>query len=157
MFAVDAPDLYGPVQYMPWWVAGMLILVGLVLLTTAVWALTRPRGILAPPPPPPPFVDPMAVKYKYLGLIDEVAAEHDRGDLTPRALSQRLSLVLRFFAHETTGVQAEVMTLEDLQDAELPYVHHAVANYYPASFQRVARHDPPAAIELARKVVSTWM
>lgn len=160
MFADDfvpAPDLYGPFQYLPWWVLGLLILLGLALLATAAWALTRPRGILEPPPPPPAFVDVRLVKEKYLRLIDEVAEEHARGELTPRTLSQRLSLVLRFFAHETTGVQAEVMTLEDLEDAELPQVRHAVSQYYPGSFQRVARHDPPAAIELARRVVSTWM
>lgn len=157
MFAVDAPDLYGPFQYQPWWVLGVLLVVALGGAYYVVWLCTRPRGILVPPPPPPRKVDVRSLKQKYLGMIDEVAEEHAAGELDARRLSQRLSLVLRFFAHESTGVVAEVMTLEDLADADLPAVHGAVAEYYPSSFRRTAKHDPDGAIDIARKVVSTWM
>lgn len=157
MFAVDAPDLYGPFAFQPWWALGVALLFIIGLTFYFMWLWTRPRGILAPPPPPPRRVDVRTLKQKYLAMIDEVAAEHAAGDLTARELSQRLSLVLRFFAHESTGVVAEVMTLSDLAEADLPTVHGAVAEYYPSSFQRTARKDPDEAIEIARRVVSTWM
>lgn len=157
MFAVDAPDLYGPFSYQPWWGLGVALIVIIALVFFFLWLWTRPRGILEPPPPPPKRVDVRSLKEKYLAMIDEVAAEHASGELTPRELSQRLSLVLRFFAHESTGVVAEVMTLSDLAEADLPTVHGAVAEYYPSSFQRTARKDPDEAIAIARRVVSTWM
>lgn len=154
---LPAPDTYGPFGYHPWWVLGVAALLVTALLYGAAWLWTRPRGILEPPPPPPVPIDVRSVKEKYLAMIDEVAGEHASGELDARGLAQRLSLVLRFFAHESTGVVAEVMTLRDLEQAQLPVVHGAVAQYYPSSFRRVARHDPEAAVESARRVVSTWM
>ncbi|SDS45458.1 hypothetical protein [Agrococcus carbonis] len=154
---LPAPDTYGPFGYGPWWVLGAAALLLVATAYALAWAWTRPRGILTPPPPPVAPIDVRSVKQKYLGMIDEVAAEHAAGELEPRALAQRLSLVLRFFAHESTGVVAEVMTLRDLGGADLPTVEGAVAQYYPASFRRAAKHDPDAAIAAARQVVATWM
>lgn len=153
---LDAPDLYGPIAYWPWWALGVTILVTLGVLYAGMWIFGRPRGILEPPPPPPKRVDVRSVKQKYIDMIGEVAAEHVEGELSPRELSQRLSLVLRFFAHEASGVEAEVMTLADLRDAQVPLVPGAVEQYYPSSFMRQAKADPEQAIETARRVVATW-
>lgn len=157
MFVVDAPDLYGPFDFLPWWVLGVAGIMIVALGYFFIWLLTRPRGVLTPPPPPPKRVNVRSLKQKYLAMIDEVADEHAEGKLDARRLSQRLSLVLRFFAHESTGVVAEVMTLADLAEADLPTVHGAVSEYYPVSFRRTAKHDPAAAVEIAKRVVSTWM
>jgi hypothetical protein len=154
---LPAPDTYGPFGYGPWWVVGAAALLVVLGAYAFAWLWTRPRGILEPPPPPPVPIDVRSVKQKYLGMIDEVAQEHADGELDARGLAQRLSLVLRFFAHESTGVVAEVMTLRDLRGADLPSVHGAVEQYYPSSFRRAAKHDPDAAIAAARQVVSTWM
>lgn len=154
--ALDAPDLYGPMAYWPWWVLGAIILATIALLYAGLWIFGRPRGILEPPPPPPKKVDVRSVKQKYLDLVDEVASEHVEGELDPRELSQRLSLVLRFFAHEASGIEAEVMTLEDMRHAQVPLVPGAVERYYPSSFMRKAKTDPEEAIEMARRVVATW-
>jgi len=154
---LPAPDTYGPFGYGPWWLLGAAALLLVLAAYAFAWLWTRPRGILEPPPPPPVPIDVRSVKQKYLGMIEEVAEEHERGDLDARGLAQRLSLVLRFFAHESTGVVAEVMTLRDLQGADLPSVHGAVEQYYPSSFRRAAKHVPDAAIASARQVVSTWM
>jgi len=154
---LPAPDTYGPFGYAPWWLLGAVALLLVLAAYAFSWLWTRPRGILEPPPPPPVPIDVRSVKEKYLGMIDEVAAMHADGELDARALAQRLSLVLRFFAHESSGVVAEVMTLRDLRSADLPSVHGAVAQYYPSSFRRTAAHDPDAAIAAARRVVATWM
>ena len=153
---LDAPDLYGPFAYWPWWALGALILGLIVVLYGGLWIFGRPRGILEPPPPPPKQVDVRSVKQKYIDMIGEVAVEHSEGELTPRELSQRLSLVLRFFAHEASGVEAEVMTLADLKYAQVPLIPGAVEQYYPSSFMRQAKQDPQQAIETARRVVATW-
>lgn len=157
LLLLPAPDTYGPFGYGPWWVLGASAILLVIAAYAFGWLWTRPRGILTPPPPPPVPIDVRSVKEKYLGLIDEVAAEHAGGDLEPRQLAQRLSLVLRFFAHESTGVVAEVMTLREVGEADLPSVQGAVSQYYPSSFRRAAKHDPEAAIAAARRVVSTWM
>lgn len=157
LLLLPAPDTYGPFGYGPWWVLGASAILLVIAAYAFGWLWTRPRGILTPPPPPPVPIDVRSVKEKYLGMIDEVAAEHAAGDLEPRQLAQRLSLVLRFFAHESTGVVAEVMTLREVGEADLPSVQGAVSQYYPSSFRRAAKHDPEAAISAARRVVSTWM
>lgn len=150
---------FGPVQYQ-WWI--VYLLVGLFLLALVVawyvfavrFARTRvPRPAAEAPKPRVPLG---RLQAKYGAMIDEVLAESQAGRLSERAVHSRLSLLLRFFASEASGIDAQVMTLADLRNAPLPRVTGAVEQYYPPAFQAAHPGDPEAAVETAREVVRTW-
>ncbi|MCU1527492.1 MAG: hypothetical protein JWP75_1255 [Frondihabitans sp.] len=150
---------FGPAQY-EHFVLYLLLGLGLVALIVA-WYVFVVRFSRTRLPHPavvrgPSRAELRELKLKYTGLIDEVDAEFRAGRLTERAVHGRLSLLLRFFAYEASGVDAQVMTLTDLRAARIPRVAGAVEGYYPPAFQQQHPGDPAAAVATAREVVTTW-
>lgn len=156
---------FGPVQYERF---VLYLVVGILLIALVVawyvfvvrFARTRiPRAVGDTGRAP---ADLRVLKVKYAGLIDEVEAEFREGRYSERAVASRLSLLLRFFAHEASGVDAQVMTLSDLRAARVPAVTSAVEAYYPPAFRPVSDQDaeseadPEAALDTAREVVRSW-
>ncbi|ROS54621.1 hypothetical protein [Frigoribacterium sp. PhB24] len=156
-----ADDFFGPYQY-PLWVLWLVLgLLGLALI--AAWYVFVARFSARRLPPaqraaraasrPASLAD---TKIKYLGLIDEVEAAAASGRLNDRGVHSRLSLLLRFFVHETNGVDTHVMTLADLRESDLPRLAGAVGQYYPPAFRPEQPGDPARAVATARDVVSSW-
>ncbi|MGA1812275.1 hypothetical protein VH571_07810 [Frondihabitans sp. 4ASC-45] len=150
---------FGPTQYDRWvlyLVAGVLLLalVAAWYVFVVRFSATRvPRPVVGGPAP---RVDLRELQRKYSAMIDEVGSESSAGRLDERAVHSRLSLLLRFFASEAAGIDAQVMTLDDLRRTPLPSVTRAVERYYPPAFQKQHPGDPDAAIAQARQVVHSW-
>lgn len=147
---------YAPVQYTILWPVIGLVLIALVI-AWYVWMLRhvrrRARGT-APRPVPPPSAS--TLRDRYLGLIREIEQEHASGSLSTRRAHQRLGGILRMYAHESSGVRAQVMTLADLDRAGLVPLTRAVSAYYPVEFREAETGSVPDAAALARQVVTTW-
>ena len=157
---LDDTGFFGPYQYQLWvlWLALGLLLLALVV----AWFVFVLRFSARRLPPSArraaadAAVDLPSVRLRYLGLIDEVQAESDAGRLGERAVHSRLSLLLRFFVHETAGADTHVMTLADLREADLPRVADAVEQWYPPAFAAQHPGDPRRAVDTAREVVRSW-
>ena len=111
------------------------------------------------PAVPPRFSPPsdiQSLKAAYLLRIDAVEAEAAAGLLTTRASHQELSLLVRKFARDVTGVDAPRMTLAELDSHPLPAAANAVGRLYPGEFG--AEPLPPLArsAETARQAVRSW-
>jgi len=152
---------FGPYQYPGWvlWTALGLVL----LLLVAGWFVFVARFTARRLPPEArlalrrePPADLASLRSRYLALIDEIASASEEGVLDDRAVHSRLSLLLRFFVHETDGVDTHVMTLADLREADLPRLTGAVAQFYPPAFERLRPGEPAQALETAREVVRSW-
>lgn len=153
----DKAGFYGPLQYSPLWLwAGTALLVlvlgwyGFVFLSTR-----KPRVPAAAPRFTPPS-DIRSLKEAYLQRIDAVAADAGAGRLTARASHQELSLLVRKFTRDVTGVDAPRMTLAELDRHPLPAAADAVSRLYPGEFG--AEPLPPVALsaEAARRAVRSW-
>lgn len=148
---------YAPVGYSVWWpLAGAAIVVlcagwfGWVFISTRARAeATVPRFM------PPRTAD--TVRGKYWELINAIEARHDAGTLGVRPAHLELSLAVRTFVHEMTGIKAQRMTLAQLKEAQLPLVADAVERFYPGEFAPGTSHTTVAAsAEAARNVVGSW-
>lgn len=157
---LDDNGFFGPYQYPGWvlWLVLGLLLVALVvawyLFVLRFTACRLPKAVREARRGR--MVDLPSLRDRYLGLIDEVAAASSSGRLDERAVHSRLSLLLRFFVHETNGVDTHVMTLADLRESDLPRLTGAVEQFYPPAFQRLHPGDPGRAVETAREVVRSW-
>jgi len=147
---------YAPVQYTLLWPVLGLVLIALVI-GWYVWMLAhvrrRARGS-APRPAPQP--SPTVLRDRYLALIGEIERDHGDGALSTRRAHQRLGAILRMYAHESSGVRAQVMTLADLDRAGLAPLSRAVSAYYPVEFREAETGSVAEAATLARQVVTTW-
>lgn len=148
---------YAPVGYSVWWpLAGAALLllclgwVGAVLISTRAPSDPGVPGFVAPR-------NPETVRQRYQALITGIEQRHDAGALTARAAHLELSLAVRTFVHEMTGLQTQRMTLTQLRGRQLPLVADAVELFYPGEF---ATHGGQAtvsgSVQAARNVVVAW-
>ena len=163
---------YGPLEYsawLPWAGLGVLVLVAAWLAYVLLSTRRRPDVFAVPPPAPPS--DPSGLKRDYLSRIDGVAADAAAGRLSARAAHQELSLLIRSFVRDVTGINAPRMTLAELNEQNIPAAALAVSSFYPADFSPEPRDAEPRstespateprdavamAAETAREVVRTW-
>lgn len=146
---------FPPVQFSAVWaLLGFAIIVLVVAWFVVVPLATRARPVPVELPPAAP--DLTAVRSRYLGLIDEVQAAHERFELSAREAHQKLSALVRAFAHESSVHPASSMTLGELKKLELTVLAGAVEFMYPAEFGRRERGNLSLAVAEARKVVLEW-
>ena len=175
MTPVDG-DFLGPLDYsawFPWAGLGLLALVagwcGYVFLSTR----RRPPVPQAAPPDPGPGAGPdlARLRREYLLRIDAVASGAAAGTRSGRSAHQELSLLLRSFVRDASGLDATRMTLAELRALSqatpglqplshapigLPALSRAVAAIYPAAFGPAAASGVPEAAETAREVIRSW-
>lgn len=148
---------YAPVGYSPWWpLAGAGLLVLCLAWFAWVWASTR-AGACAPVPDFVAPRNPDSVRARYRALIAAIEEKYDAGMFSAREAHRELSLAVRTFVHEMTGVQAHRMTLAQLRRHQLHLAADAVELFYPGEFARDSGHLTVAAsAHAARQVVASW-
>lgn len=135
---------------------------GIALLALAlgwycfVFLSTRQRRRPAPPARFTAPSDLPALKQAYLHRIDAVAAGAADGSLTYRESHQELSLLVRSFVRDVTGVDAPRMTLAELRGHPLPGIAEAVGRTYPGEFGPEPLPPLLESAEQARQAVWQW-
>ncbi|WP_394938129.1 hypothetical protein [Psychromicrobium sp. YIM B11713] len=146
---------FPPLDYAAfWWVLGVLL-----LLLIGVWYFSACYATRAKPqtgaiPMPPKRVP--ALRAEYLARIDQLVFRHHAGELSARDAHQKLSLLVRGFVQELTGVRTERMTLAELRTAGLPMVGDVVEVFYPAEFGVQDAESLGHSADAARQLVGTW-
>jgi len=146
---------FAPVQYNPLW----LLLGAVLVLLVVAWfvlvpLLTRPRPIVSEASARAALVP--QIRARYDTLIADVAAAHARAQLTNREAHQKLSALVRAFAHETSGYPASAMTLSELRALGLPGLTSAIEQFYPAEFGVAGSGSVEVSVAEARRVVAEW-
>jgi len=152
-----AGDIMPVVGYSAVWpILGALLVVVVALYYALSYLLTRPRPVRQPAAIPAPPVSVPQLQSQYLARVDEVADRFRRGELTPRRAHARLSLVVREFAAEASGVEADRMTLAQLRATRLVGTTNAVAEYYPQVFGVDDPRTIDHGVHAAREVIRRW-
>ena len=160
---MSGPDeLYPPVQYSGLWVLlAVGIVVAVVLIAWLVIVLTRPRPA-APAaqgvPTPPLQVVIQLLRSEYLASIDDIERAYEAKELDARGANLELSRVVRAYVNEYSGLEAPVLTLDELaaRGVHPSLVDAMRRHYYPSIFRRGPIVDPHAGASAARQVVTTW-
>jgi hypothetical protein len=148
---------YAPLEYSGWFLWAGLGLLALVAAWLAfVFLTTRPRATASHDAASGPPSDPPGLRRDYLRRIDAVAADAEAGRLSPRASHQELSLLIRSFVRDISGIDAPRMTLAELHGQGIPRAAEAIGSLYPAEFSRDPRESVAVTAETAREVVRTW-
>lgn len=156
----DADLLYPPVQYGGGWLwLALTVLVLLILAALLVLALTRPRR--APTSAPDGSAIPsilVQLRAEYQESIHQIEQGYLAGSLTARQANIQLSRVVRGFVNEYSGLEAPVLSLQDLAARGVhPALLDAIGrHYYPGVFRPGPSIDPLAGAEAARQVVQSW-
>lgn len=152
------PGFYPPDPYAPWWIwvsVGVLALI--VLWYALVWWLTRQRPVTVAPRLTGDRLE--RLRADYARQIDLVAGQAETGEISQRRAHQQLSVLVRHFVQEVSGIAAPTMTLTDLTRSgeRLTPVSDAVATLYPGEFEPRAAQTVSGAAEVAKQVVARWI
>lgn len=151
------PGFYAPLQYSPLWTwAGAALLALVAGWYVFIAAATRRRPLETAARRPAALTDLPALKAAYLQRIDDAESRAAAGHLSLRATHQEISLLLRSFIRDATGVDALRMTRDDLERHPLPSAAAAVGTLYPGEFGPEPLPSASAAAAHARQVVGTW-
>lgn len=158
MFAPD--ELYPPAQYGGGWIFLALAIVVVVLVAALlVRYLTRPRPATAARVDHNEVAAALArLRTEYHARIDQIEAEYRAGRVDARRTNLELSRLVRRYVNEYSGIEAPVLTLDDLTERGAhPVLVDAIRRYYyPSMFRRGPIVDPIAGAGAAREVVTTW-
>ncbi|MGN6752318.1 MAG: hypothetical protein ACTHJJ_07155 [Intrasporangium sp.] len=150
------PGFYAPDPYQERWLWVGVALVGLVMLWYGfVWWATRERPLRQVPGPGTTIE---ALRRDYLRQIDAVLRRARSGDVSDRQAHQQLSVLVRHFVQEMSGIAAPTMTLTDLTESgdRLVTVAETVATLYPGEFGTHRAETLEGSAALARQVVTGW-
>jgi hypothetical protein len=150
------PGFYAPDPYQGRWLWLGLGLAGLVLLWYGfVWWATRERRVRRAREPVP---GRDALRADYLRQIDGVLRRARSGEVSDRRAHQQLSVLVRHFVQEVSGIAAPTMTLTDLTESgdRLVTVAETVATLYPGEFGTHRAETLEGSAALARQVVTGW-
>lgn len=160
-------DFFGPLEYsawLPWAALGLLVLIAAWFAFVFRSTRRRPAGqqpVEAPEPPAVAVPDLARLRRDYLQRIDAVDREAAAGTRSGRSSHQELSLLIRSFVRDASGVDATRMTLAELRAVGpaahgVPAAAEAIAALYPAAFSAGPASGVPDAARAAREVVSSW-
>ncbi|HSO92097.1 MAG TPA: hypothetical protein VLR70_13195 [Arthrobacter sp.] len=165
-------DFFGPLEYSSWFAWAGLGLLGLAAAWYAyVLHSTRRRPAAQQAGQTPArhagFAVPDLARLRrdYLQRIDAVDREAAAGTRSGRSSHQELSLLIRSFVRDASGVDATRMTLAELRAAGpsagpgshgVPAAADAIAALYPAEFAAEPAPGVPDAARTAREVVRLW-
>lgn len=156
-------DLYPPAQYGWGWI--VLAIGILLLLGFAAWLLiilTRPKRSITlhgtPAYTPPTGEVLNQLRTEYLADVQRIEDAYRSGNMPPKRANLELSRVVRHFVNDYSGLEAPVLSLDDLVERGVdPALIDAIRrHYYPSIFRRGPAVDPTYGADAARKVVTTW-
>ena len=158
MLAADPPPgFYAPDPYAAKWLwIGLGILATVAAWYAWVWWSTRRRTIVIPPRITPDRLSRLRADYtRQIDLVLERAAKRE---ITQRHGHQQLSVLVRHFVQEVSGIHAPTMTLTELnaRGARLTPVSEVVGVLYPGEFGPRETATLPGAADVAKQVVARW-
>ena len=159
MRAADAPPpgFYAPDPYAGRWLWVGVGVVALVILWYAfVWWSTRERRAVAARPV---ARDRLAeLRAEYTRRIDDVLARAAAAEVSQRGAHQQLSVLVRHFVQEVSGIAAPTMTLTELTEggSRLAPVSEVVGELYPGEFGPRETSTLDGAGTVAKQVVARW-
>ena len=159
MRAADAPPpgFYAPDPYAARW---LWVGIGVLALVAAwyawVWWSTREKKVVVPPRITSDRLSRLRADYtRQIDLVLERAAA---GEISQRRAHQQLSVLVRHFVQEVSGIHAPTMTLSELTATgeRLTPVSQVVGQLYPGEFGPHEAQTLAGAGAVAKQVVARW-
>lgn len=108
-----------------------------------------PKKIISP-------ADIRTIKSKYLAELENIKQALWTQQISTRDAYQKMSLCIRHFVYEVTGIQVQNYTLEDIKGLHMPGLEALIAEYYAPEFAMTSMSDSTSSIERTKRVIELW-
>lgn len=97
-----------------------------------------------------------SIKYKYLNKLNDLDKSLNDKKITSRKAYQELSMLIRLFVYELTGLEVQSCTLKDIKKLNIPVLYELIKEYYDPEFSKISKGNIRASIEKTKEVISRW-
>ena len=102
------------------------------------------------------YTDSNMIKNKYLNMLDELDNMLDTKKISSRKAYQELSILIRSFVKEVTGIDVTTCVLSDIERMNMPIIYDLVKEYYSPEFARISIGNIRSSISKTRGVIYRW-
>ncbi len=95
-------------------------------------------------------------KKKYIGELVYIERDLMNRRITVRQAYQKMSLCIRMFVRDVTGINVERYTLTEIRAVNIPQLTNLVKEYYEPEFARETRIDARQSILKTRMLIEGW-
>ena len=95
-------------------------------------------------------------KKKYIGELLYIESDLKQNRITVRQAYQRISMTIRMFVFEVTGIKVQKYTLSEIRKVNIPQLTNLVREYYEPEFARETRADIRASLLKTRRLIEAW-
>ena len=100
---------------------------------------------------------PLSVlKWEYLQRLEYLERGIMAGSYTKRAAYQELSMLIRTFVYDATGIKVQNYSLQEIRRVGIPGLTALVQEYYEPEFARQSMADIRASLFRTRKAIQLW-
>lgn len=154
---VELQNMY---NYSIWIVLAAIVVVLIVGVLGIIFLKKSKKPVVVkevPKQEPRPVPVPQeTIKQKYARAIDELEKQYRDGKISNRKAYQRLSVILRKFVHELTGVKVHNYTLMEINQANMPNLSEIIDDCYAPEFSVDKDGDFYNTMNKARMVIEQW-
>lgn len=102
------------------------------------------------------FDEVAAIKRKYIAELYKIENDLKNHKTGIRAAYQKMSVCIRKFVYEVTGIKVQHYTLFEIKTLNMPMLEDLITEYYAPEFARKSVGDISASIEKTKRVIERW-
>ena len=96
------------------------------------------------------------LKKKYIGELTCIEMNLRNQKITVRQAYQKMSICIRLFVHDVTGIKVQKYTLSEIKKVNMPQLTNLVREYYEPEFALESRTDVMGSVQRTRAVIESW-
>ncbi len=139
---------------------GFILCILIIIAAILIFVCTRPkkpRKVSKVPQPRRVFVRNVPLsKQKYHRILTTIARKHSKQQITDREAYQELSIAIRHFVHDVSGIKVQNYTLEEIKKTNMPDLYYLIAECYMPEFSAEEKSNVYETIDKARRVIERW-
>ena len=162
---VTTVELQNPMEYSLWVsiIAGLLIIIAVVYFIYFIIRLILKKNKdaekkSAVPVTPRPIAASL-LKDKYIRRVQDIKKQYMGKNIGIRDGYQELSVVIREFVHEETGINVESLTAAEIRAKGIGKLDRLMEEYYVPEFaedEKIKGKDLPRSCDTAEEVIRSW-
>lgn len=158
---VELQDMFSYSLLLVALVVALVVLAGVLLLIFFVMKGKAKKPVVAKQEAKPvtPMEKPVTseqLKQKYCAMIDDLENKCRDGKLSNRKAYQELSVILRRFVYEVTGVAVHKFTLEEMNRLNMPNLTSLITECYAPEFSVDKEGNIYDTMNKTRMVIKEW-
>lgn len=154
--------LQDPFSYALWPILLLVVILLFISLVAVVWGiLVLIKKVYKAPKkeikaPRPVTKNKVTVKQEYLAKITSLEEDLKTEKIDVRECYQRLSVYIREFAYQMTGIDVTKFTLSEIKEIKMSQLDELIQEYYAPEFARESKGNAMISIAKTKKVIETW-